>query len=136
VIITKNWRPVLLLGILGALTPTSALLSWWFLQGQVFSNVEFSRVLLYLVYGFFFGIIPSVGIRRSSTVLLLFFASFLSLFVQRLILPNQMEGTITYWISNFTRDLVLGGLIGLAWAYFLHPLPIPTKEENILTGQP
>jgi len=132
VIITKDWRSVLLLGILGALTPTSALLTWWFLQGQIFTNVEIGRIFLYLVFGFFFGVIPSVGHRRSSAILLLYVASFLGLFVQKLILPNQMEGTITYWISSFTRDLVLGGLIGLAWAYFLHPLPVSKKEQTAL----
>ena len=135
-IITKNWRSILLLGVLGALTPTSALLSWWFLQGHIFTDVEIGRIFLYLVFGIFFAVIPSVGHRRLSSILLLYVASFLGLFIQKLILPNQMEGTITYWISYFTRDLVLGGLIGLAWAYFLHPLPIPKKEKTTLTGQP
>jgi len=41
--------------------------------------------------------------------------------IQHLILPNQSEGTLLYWTGYFLRDFVLGGLIGIAWAYFLHP---------------
>ncbi len=132
-VITKKWRSILLFGLLGGLMPTSAMLFWWFLQREIFINIDIGRVLLYLVFGFFFGVIPSVGIRRSSAVLLLCFASFFSLLIEHMILPNQPDGTFIYWFGYFTRDLVLGGLIGLAWAYFLHPISILEKEKTVLT---
>ena len=82
-----------------------------------------------LIYRTVLGLLLSVGYRRVSAIMVFCVAGVLVFLVQSIIMLGPDKNTL-YWIVYFIKNLVIGGLLGLAWADFLHPNPVSNIQRT------